>query len=73
MGISNEVATRVIAEKLKEIKMFYEACYPKADYLTMSINKDYIMFNNRSWEGGADEENFPINYYENLKKGEEHD
>ena len=56
----NEVQARYncetkIQEKLKEIYEIYKEYNPDGDYLGFTISNEYIMCNNKYWEGGDDE------------------
>ena len=67
--MNKEQLTLEIAERLQEIKDLYLREYPDGDYLSLVIYKDSIGFNNRSWEGGEDED-YPIDYHHFDSKGE---
>lgn len=61
--MTREELTREIAKKLKDVRELYYEVYPEGNYLTMCIRRNVVMFNNRHWEGGEDEE-YPIDYWE---------
>lgn len=54
-----------IAEKIKEIESIVKEYDPNTDYLDMTINKEYISFNNRYWDSTYRK----LNYFE-VRKGE---
>lgn len=61
--MTREELTKEIAKRVKDIRNLYYSVYPDGDYLTMCLRRNSIMFNNRKWEGGEDE-NYPIDYWE---------
>lgn len=53
--------TKKIAKRLKEIRELYLKEYPQGDYMSLTIWKDSIDFNNSRWDYDID---FPIDYSE---------
>lgn len=53
--------TKEISKRLKEIRELYLKEYPQGDYMSLTIWKDSINFNNSRWDKDI---NFPIDYSE---------
>lgn len=53
---------REIAKKLKEIKKLYYEAYPEGDYLTLTIYRGSISFNNNHFDENE------IDYFEQDKR-----
>ena len=66
MSVETEVesVSERIADLLLDIKEEYMKAYPDGDYMSLTIQKDYIMFNNAYFDRDSD---FPIDYYHNFK------
>ena len=59
---------KAIFYNLLKIKEIYDQYRGRAGYLSMTIFKDAITFNNERWPGGEDEA-MPINFYSNIPVG----
>ena len=59
--------TKEIAKKLNEIRELYLKEYPQGDYMSLTIWKDSISFNNSYWDEDA---HLPIEYKENFREKE---
>lgn len=66
MNVETEVesVSERIADLLLEIKEEYMKAYPDGDYMSLTIWKDSITFNNAYFDRDSD---FPIDYYRNFK------
>ena len=53
--------TKEIAKRLKEIRELYLKEYPQGDYMSLTIWKDCILFNNSYYD---EDINLPIDYSE---------
>lgn len=62
--MTKEELTKEIAKRVKDIRELYNSVYPEGEYLSLYFEKDVVSFNN-SYMEGAEDEYFPINYYEN--------
>ena len=60
--MNREKLEREIAKKLKEIKKLYYEAYPEGDYLTLTIYRGSISFNNARF--GENE----VDYFEQDKR-----
>ena len=59
--------TKEIAKRLKEIRELYLKEYPQGDYMSLTILKNCIKFNNSYWDEDA---HLPIEYKENFREKE---
>ena len=58
-----DTLTKKIAKKLSEIRELYLKEYPQGDYMSLTIWKDCILFNNSYYD---EDVNLPIDYSEYL-------
>lgn len=61
---TNKETEEMIAMYCRRIRFLHERFNPAADYLTITIYKDRIFFNNRYYE---EDEDFPLNYIESER------
>lgn len=59
--------TKEIAKRLKEIRELYLKEYPQGDYMSLTILKNCIKFNNSYWDEDA---NLPIMYKKIFREKE---
>ena len=59
--------TKEIAKRLKEIRELYLKEYPQGDYMSLTIFKNCIKFNNSYWD---EDVHLPIEYKENFREKE---
>lgn len=58
--MTNKQLEKQIYKKLVEIKEMYFKAYPNADYLSMAMFKDSIMFNN---DRQGKDKDFPLSFW----------
>lgn len=59
--------TKEIAKMVKEIRELYLKEYPQGDYMSLTILKNCIKFNNSYWD---EDVHLPIEYKENFREEE---
>lgn len=65
LSVLTKQTEEMIAMYCRRIRFLHEVYNPNADYLTITIYKDRIFFNNRYYE---EDEDFPLNYIESERK-----
>ncbi len=65
--MTKEELIQEIADKVNEIRELYLKEYPQGDYLTITIWKNGISFNNTYYDEDSD---FPIDYSEYIETKE---
>lgn len=56
-----------LREAVLEVYRLYKSLYPNGEWLSISVNKNYLAFNNSYWSMDASD---PLNYAELNKEGE---
>lgn len=66
--MTNKELEEKIYKAIRKIKKMYYKEYPNGDYLSITIYKDKIMFNNSHWTG-AEDETYPLDFWRYDNEG----